>query len=90
MKANYKISAGEQISVCIPELKEPDILPEDIPLHILYEDEDILVVNKPKGMVVHPSAGHYSGTLVNALMFHCKDQLSGIKRSDAPGNRTPH
>lgn len=85
VKANYKISAGEQISICIPELKEPDILPEDIPLHILYEDEDILVVNKPKGMVVHPSAGHYSGTLVNALMFHCKDQLSGINGVMRPG-----
>ena len=69
----------------IPELKEPDILPEQIPLDILYEDEDILVVNKPKGMVVHPSAGHYSGTLVNALMFHCKDQLSGINGVMRPG-----
>lgn len=57
---------------------EPDILPENIPLDILYEDSDVLVVNKPKGMVVHPGAGHYSGTLVNALLYHCGDSLSGI------------
>ena len=69
----------------IPEAKEPDILPEDIPLDILYEDQDILVVNKPKGMVVHPAAGHYSGTLVNALMYHCKDSLSGINGVMRPG-----
>ena len=85
VKANYKLSLEDHISVMIPELKEPDILPEQIPLDILYEDEDILVVNKPKGMVVHPSAGHYSGTLVNALMFHCKDQLSGINGVMRPG-----
>lgn len=68
-----------------PELQEPDIVPENIPIDILYEDEDILIVNKPKGMVVHPSAGHYSGTLVNALMYHCKDQLSGINGIMRPG-----
>lgn len=85
VKANYKTSAGDAICIVIPELSEPDILPEDIPLDILYEDEDILIVNKPKGMVVHPAAGHYSGTLVNALMFHCKDQLSGINGVMRPG-----
>ena len=85
VKANYKLGAGDEISVEIQEAKEPDILPEDIPLDILYEDQDILVVNKPKGMVVHPAAGHYSGTLVNALMYHCKDSLSGINGVMRPG-----
>lgn len=85
VKANYKLGAGDEISVEIPEAKEPDILPEDIPLDILYEDQDILVVNKPKGMVVHPAAGHYSGTLVNALMYHCRDSLSGINGVMRPG-----
>jgi len=85
VKANYKLSFDDNILVEIPELSEPDILPEDIPLDILYEDEDILIVNKPKGMVVHPAAGHYSGTLVNALMFHCKDNLSGINGVMRPG-----
>ena len=69
----------------IPQLQEPDILPEDIPLNILYEDEDVLVINKPKNMVVHPSAGHYTHTVVNAVLFHCKDQLSGINGVLRPG-----
>ena len=68
----------------IPDSLQPEILPEDIPLEIEYEDSDLLVVNKPKGMVVHPAAGHYSGTLVNALMYHCKD-LSGINGVLRPG-----
>lgn len=85
VKANYKLNAGDVLYLEEPELKEPDILPENIPLKILYEDEDFLVVNKPKGMVVHPSAGHYSGTLVNALMYHCKDELSGINGVMRPG-----
>ena len=85
VKANYKLSADDFVVVCQPELKEPDILAEDIPLDILYEDEDFLVINKPKGMVVHPSAGHYSGTLVNALMYYCKDDLSGINGVMRPG-----
>lgn len=85
IKANYKLGADDEICLEIPEAKEPDILPEDIPLDILYEDQDILVVNKPKGMVVHPAAGHYSGTLVNALMYHCKDSLSGINGVMRPG-----
>lgn len=85
IKANYKLVAGDQLCLEEPELQEPDILAEDIPLDILYEDSDLLVVNKPKGMVVHPSAGHYSGTLVNALMYYCKDDLSGINGVMRPG-----
>ncbi len=84
-KAGKKVKAGQIIFVRLPELKEAEILPEDIPLDILYEDEDLIVVNKPKGMVVHPAPGHYSGTLVNALMFHCKDSLSGINGVLRPG-----
>lgn len=76
---------GEIIEITLPEPKACDILPEDIPLDIVYEDEDVLVVNKPKGMVVHPAAGHYSGTLVNALMFRCGDRLSGINGEIRPG-----
>lgn len=85
VKANYKLDTGDLVVVEQPELKEPDILAEDIPLEILYEDSDLLIVNKPKGMVVHPSAGHYSGTLVNALMYYCKDDLSGINGVMRPG-----
>lgn len=84
-KANYKVQAGDCICLSLPQLKEPDILPEDIPLDILYEDEHVLVVNKPKGMVVHPSAGHYSGTLVNAVLAHCHGNLSGINGIMRPG-----
>ena len=85
LKANYKVNSGDKLSLEVPELKEPDILAENIPLDILYEDSDLLIVNKPKGMVVHPSAGHYSGTLVNALMHYCKDDLSGINGVMRPG-----
>lgn len=85
IKSNYKVQSGDCLKVCIPELKEPDILPENIPLDILYEDEDVLVINKPKQMVVHPSAGHYTQTVVNAVMYHCKDQLSGINGVLRPG-----
>lgn len=85
VKANYKLSYDEWIQVTIPELTSPDILPENIPLDILYEDEDILIINKPKGMVVHPAAGHHSGTLVNALMYYCGDSLSGINGILRPG-----
>ena len=84
-KASLKVAEDDEVRIFIPENKEPDIVPEDIPLDILYEDQQLLVVNKPKGMVVHPSAGHYSHTLVNALMFHCKDQLSGINGVLRPG-----
>ena len=85
VKASYKVQKGDQIEVLVPEPEELEILPEDIPLDILYEDDDILIVNKPKGMVVHPAAGHYSHTLVNAVLFHCKDQLSGINGVLRPG-----
>lgn len=85
VKANYKLKPDQTISVTIPPPKETEILPENIPLDILYEDEDLLVVNKPKNMVVHPSVGHYSGTLVNAVMYHCKDSLSGINGAIRPG-----
>lgn len=85
VKANYKVQVNDTISVEFPEIKELDILPEDIPLDILYEDDAVLVVNKPKGMVVHPAAGHTSGTLVNAVLFHCKGNLSGINGVLRPG-----
>lgn len=85
IKANFKVSETDIVVMNEPELKEPDILAENIPLDILYEDSDILIVNKPKGMVVHPSAGHYTGTLVNALMYYCKDDLSGINGVMRPG-----
>ncbi len=85
LKANYRLHTDDLITVEIPPAEHIQILPEDIPLDILYEDASLLVVNKPKGMVVHPSAGHYSGTLVNAVMFHCKDALSGINGVIRPG-----
>lgn len=85
VKANYKLRKGDRIEFEIPEAVEPDIVAEDIPLSILYEDADVLVVDKPKGMVVHPAAGHYSGTLVNAVMYHCKGELSGINGVLRPG-----
>ena len=85
VKANYNLRLEDEIQFCLPPSVEPDILAEDIPLDILYEDSDVVVVNKPKDMVVHPAAGHYSGTLVNALMAHCKDSLSGINGVMRPG-----
>ena len=85
VKANYKTALNDEIAVRIPEPEIPDIQPEDIPLDILYEDNDILIVNKPKGMVVHPAPGHYSNTLVNAVMYHCRDNLSGINGVARPG-----
>lgn len=85
VKANYLLHGAEEVTVVLPKMVEPDIAAEDIPLDILYEDDDLLVVNKPKGMVVHPSAGHYSGTLVNALMYHCREHLSGINGVLRPG-----
>ena len=84
-KANYRLKVEDIVTVTIPDAVETPIVPENIPLDILYEDEDVLVINKPKGMVVHPSAGHYSGTLVNAIMYHCKDSLSGINGEVRPG-----
>ena len=84
-KPGYILSCGDVIEVNAPEPENTDILPEDIPLDIVYEDEDVIVVNKPKGMVVHPANGHYTGTLVNALMHHCRDSLSGINGELRPG-----
>lgn len=84
IKTNYKCALNDVIQVTIPELEELDILPEKMDLDIYYEDEDVLVVNKPKGMVVHPAPGHTTGTLVNGLMAHCKD-LSGINGVLRPG-----
>ncbi|MBR3921261.1 MAG: RluA family pseudouridine synthase [Oscillospiraceae bacterium] len=82
---NYVISGEETVSVEIPEPTVLDVLPENIPIDIVYEDDYLLVVNKPKGMVVHPAAGNYTGTLVNALMYHCKDRLSSINGIIRPG-----
>ena len=85
VKKNYKVADGDRVTVLIDDPKPVDITPEDIPLDIVYEDEHLLVVNKPKGMVVHPAPGNYSGTLVNALMYHCGDHLSGINGELRPG-----
>lgn len=85
VKSNYKVKTGDRISLTLPEIREPEIVPEDIPLDIIYEDKDIILINKPKGMVVHPAAGHYSGTLVNGLMSHCRSELSGINGVMRPG-----
>lgn len=82
---NYKVSADDEIIMLQGELKTLDAEPENIPLDIVYEDSDLLVVNKPRGMVVHPAPGNYSGTLVNALLYHCKDSLSGINGVLRPG-----
>ena len=85
VKASFRLTEGDLIVFEVPEAAKPEILPEPFPLDILYEDEDVILVNKPKGMVVHPAAGHYSGTLVNALMYHCRDSLSGINGVLRPG-----
>ena len=85
VRGSYRVRADETVEFTLPEAVQPDVVPEDIPLDILYEDSDVIVVNKPKGMVVHPAAGHYSGTLVNGLLFHCKDGLSGINGVLRPG-----
>ena len=85
LSKNTKLKIGDEITVIIPEPESYDVSPENIPLDIVFEDDDLLVVNKPKGMVVHPAAGNYSGTLVNALMYHCADSLSGINGVMRPG-----
>ena len=85
VKGSYRLKVDDEVSFFLPKAIEPDIQPENIPLEILYEDTDVLVVNKPKGMVVHPAAGHFSGTLVNALMYHCGQELSGINGVMRPG-----
>lgn len=84
-KSSYAIKEGDLVEVKVPPAVQVDIKAEDIPLDILYEDEDVLIVNKPKDMVVHPAPGHYSGTLVNAVMYHCRNGLSGINGEIRPG-----
>lgn len=84
-KANYRLRVDDEVAFQIPEVVEPSVEAENIPLSVLYEDRDVLVVDKPKGMVVHPAPGHYSGTLVNAVLYHCKGQLSGINGVLRPG-----
>ena len=85
VRANYRVKVDDQVKFVIPDSIEPDIPAQDIPLDILYEDKDILIINKPNDMVVHPAPGHYEGTLVNAIMYHCKDSLSGINGVMRPG-----
>ena len=85
VKKNHKCSAGERIELSLPETQETELRPQDIPLDIVYEDEDVVVVNKPRGMVVHPAPGHPDATLVNALMYHCGDSLSGVGGEKRPG-----
>lgn len=85
VKSSYKVCEGDFISCFVPAAVEPEILAEDMALDILYEDSDVILVNKPKGMVVHPAPGHFTGTLVNGLLYHCRDQLSGINGVMRPG-----
>ncbi len=85
VKSNYVVSLGDEVAVHIPEPTPLDVKPEDVPLSTLYEDDDVIVVDKPKGMVVHPAPGHYEGTLVNALLAHCDGRLSGINGVLRPG-----
>lgn len=85
VKSSYKVITGDQIAFEVPEAVEAEIQAEELPMEILYEDKDIILINKAKGMVVHPAAGHYSGTLVNGLMHHCRGELSGINGVMRPG-----
>ncbi|MBQ1274569.1 MAG: RluA family pseudouridine synthase [Cellulosilyticum sp.] len=85
VNSKYKVKSGDQIEVCIPDPIDVDIVAEDIPIDIVYEDEDVMVINKPQDMVVHPAPGNYTGTLVNGLLFYCKDKLSGINGEIRPG-----
>lgn len=85
IKSNYKLKNHDTIEVKVPDVQEVEILAEHIPLDVLYEDKDVIVINKPQGMVVHPAPGHYTGTLVNALMYHCGNELSGINGELRPG-----
>ncbi len=84
-KANFKLKEGDSISLDVPQVRELQIIKQDIPLDIIFEDDEIIVINKPQGMVVHPAAGNYEGTLVNALMAYCGDSLSGINGIARPG-----
>ena len=85
VKSGYQLSNGDEVSVSIPEPKELDVEPQKMDLDIVYEDDDVILINKPKGMVVHPAPGHTSDTLVNGLLYHCKDNLSGINGVARPG-----
>ncbi len=85
VKKNYKCAAGDRFVVCLPETADVPLVPQDIPLDVAYEDADVIVVNKPRGLVVHPAPGHPDGTLVNALLWHCGDSLSGIGGEKRPG-----
>ena len=85
VRKNYKTRAGDVFEITLPEISDTPLIPQDIPLDIVYEDEDVIVVNKPRGMVVHPAPGHSDGTLVNALLYHCGDSLSGIGGERRPG-----
>ncbi len=85
VKKNHKTTAGEVFEIELPEPEETDLVPQNIPLDIVYEDDDVILINKPRGMVVHPAPGHPDGTLVNALMYHCGDSLSGIGGVKRPG-----
>lgn len=85
VKSSYKTAAGDTVTFEVPEAVEAEITAQEMPLDILYEDEDVILINKPKGMVVHPAAGHYEGTLVNGMMHHCREQLSGINGVMRPG-----
>ena len=85
VKKNEKLRTGDMLELELPQVQEVDLQPENIPLDVVFEDDDVIVVNKPKGLVVHPAAGHWSGTLVNALMYHCRDSLSGINGELRPG-----
>jgi len=85
VRKNYRACAGDRVTVTLPEPEETALLPEDIPLDVVYEDADLIVVNKPKGLVVHPAPGHSAGTLVNALLHHCGESLSGVGGEKRPG-----
>lgn len=85
VRKNYKCSVGDEIVLTLPETEDTELIPENIPLDVVFEDDDVIVVNKPRGMVVHPAAGHPNGTLVNALLYHCGDSLSGIGGEKRPG-----
>ncbi len=85
VKANYKIAENDRIIITVPEPEPLEVIAEDIPLDIVYEDKDLIILNKPKNMVVHPAPGHLTGTLVNGLLYHCKDELSGINGVMRPG-----
>lgn len=85
VKKNYKCAEGDEFSVSLPEPEDIELKPQNIPIDIVYEDDDVIVINKARGMVVHPAPGHSDGTLVNALMFHCGDSLSGIGGEKRPG-----